>query len=296
MDAVTRPLTKAQVPTETEVKELYEKITSDPDKIEWEVIVFQQPYPSRRKYYIMLMTLVSMLMMFLIAFAAMEFDFIAAISESLTWILFGAAILSSLTIGKITLFPRFRHHYILSRYGLITESHVHSSKIGNAILRKLLAVAAVGSLAAVFIIGPSALAGFAGLGVTWLVLSGANLDKYMLLQRISTYDDIFFLREHDDSDEPRDLFLLFHRFMKFSETEDNEIEFKEYKFFSTQIYCQQGNKDKIISMINGFYPYGQIPSDKKDIFDELYEYVPPQEIKDIVAQTSPHRDDAEQCS
>ncbi|WP_311567222.1 hypothetical protein [Photobacterium arenosum] len=295
MDAVTRPLTKAQVPTETEVKDLYEKINSDPDKIEWEVIAFQQPYPSRRKYYIMLMTLVSMLMMFLIAFAAMEFDFIAAISESLTWILFGVAILSSLTIGKITLFARFRHHYILSRYGLITESHVHSSKTGNAILRKLLAVAAVGSLAAVFIIGPSALAGFAGLGVTWLVLSGANLDKYMLLQRISTYDDIFFLREHDDSDEPRDLFLLFHRFMKFSETEDNEIEFKEYKFFSTQIYCQQGDKDKIISMINGLYPYGQIPSDKKDIFDELYEYVPPQEIKDLVAQTSPHRD-AEQCS
>ncbi|KKC99540.1 hypothetical protein [Photobacterium halotolerans] len=296
MEQVSRPLTKVQEPTEAEVKDLYEKINSDSDKIEWEVIAFQQPHPSRRKYYVMLMTLISVLFSFFILLIAFEFNVIAAITEPFTWPMYGAVIFASLTIGKITLFPRFRHHYILSRYGLITESHVHSSKAGNAILRKLLAVAAVGSLAAVFIIGPSALAGFAGLGVTWLVLSGANLDKYMLLQRISTYDDIFFLREHDDSDEPRDLFLLFHRFMKFSETENNEIEFKEYKFFSTQIYCQQGDKDKIISMINGFYPYGQIPSDKKDIFDELYEYVPPQEIKDIVAQTSPHLDNAEQCS
>ncbi|KKC97922.1 hypothetical protein [Photobacterium halotolerans] len=295
MDAVTRLLTKAQIPTETEVKDLYEKITSDPDKIEWEVIAIQQPYPSRRKYYIMLMTLISNFIIFFVILTAESFDFIKTITNVLTWEMFGWITFLSLTIGKISLFPRFRHHYILSRYGLITESHIHSSKTGNAILRKLLAVAAVGSLAAVFIIGPSALAGFAGLGVTWLVLSGANLDKYMLLQRISTYDDIFFLREHDDSDEPRDLFLLFHRFMKFSETENNEIEFKEYKFFSTQIYCQKGDKDKIIAMINGFYPYGQIPSDKKDIFDELYEYVPPQEIKDIVAQTSPHLDNVEQC-
>ncbi|MBD8514608.1 hypothetical protein IFO68_18150 [Photobacterium sp. CAU 1568] len=295
MDAFIRPDVKASVPTETEVKNLYEKINSDPDKIEWEVIAFQQPYPSRRKYYVALMTIMLNLIIFFLILIGESFDVMKAITDGFTWFMLGGVIFISLTVGKITLFPRFRHHYILSRYGLITESHVHSSKTGNAILRKLLAVAAVGSLAAVFIIGPSALAGFAGLGVTWLVLSGANLDKYMLLQRISTYDDIFFLREHDDSDEPRDLFLLFHRFMKFSETEDNEIEFKEYKFFSTQIYCQQGDKDKIISMINGLYPYGQIPSDKKDIFDELYEYVPPQEIKDLVAQTSPHRD-AEQCS
>ncbi|MCG2838102.1 hypothetical protein L6J37_14790 [Photobacterium sp. WH77] len=295
MDAFIRPDVKASVPTETEVKELYEKINSDPDKIEWEVITSDQAYPSRRKYYIACTTVLFVLLMFMINLFVSSFDVVDTITHPLTWMMSGAAVFANLTIGRITMFPLFRYHYILSRYGLITESHVHSSKIGNAILRKLLAVAAVGSLAAVFIIGPSALVGFAGLGVTWLVLSGANLDKYMLLQRISTYDDIFFLREHDDSDEPRDLFLLFHRFMKFSETEDNEIEFKEYKFFSTQIYCQQGDKDKIISMINGLYPYGQIPSDKKDIFDELYEYVPPQEIKDLVAQTSPHRD-AEQCS
>ncbi|MCG2839269.1 hypothetical protein L6J37_20775 [Photobacterium sp. WH77] len=295
MEQVSRPLTKAKVPTEMEVKDLYEKINSDPDKIEWEVIAFQQPYPSRRKYYVMLMTLISVLFSFLILLIAFEFNVIAAITEPFTWPMYGIVIFASLTLGKITLFPRFRHHYILSRYGLITEDHVHSSKTGNAILRKLLAVAAVGSLAAVFIIGPSALAGFAGLGVTWLVLSGTNLDKYMLSQRISTYDDIFFLREHDDSDEPRDLFLLFHRYTNYKEDENN-IEIEDYDFFSTSIYCQQGDKDKIISMINGFYPYGQIPSDKKDIFDELYEYVPPQEIKDIVAQTSPHLDNAEQCS
>jgi len=170
MDAVTRPLTKAQVPTETEVKDLYEKITSDPDKIEWEVIAFQQPYPSRRKYYVALMTLMLNLIIFFLILIGESFDVMKAITDGFTWFMLGGVIFISLTVGKITLFPRFRHHYILSRYGLITEDHVHSSKTGNAILRQLLAVAAVGSLAAVFIIGPSALAGFAGLGVTWLVL------------------------------------------------------------------------------------------------------------------------------
>ncbi|MEI8593419.1 hypothetical protein [Photobacterium sp. Hal280] len=245
MEQVSRPLTKAQVPTETEVKDLYEKITSDPDKVEWEVIAFQQPYPSRRKYYVALMTLMLNLIMFFLILIGESFDVMKAITDGFTWFMLGGVIFISLTVGKITLFPRFRHHYILSRYGLITESHVHSSKIGNAILRKLLAVAAVGSLAAVFIIGPSAIAGFAGLGVTWLVLSGTNLDKYMLSQRISTYDDIFFLREHDDSDEPRDLFLLFHRYTNYKEDENNNIELEDYDFFLHQYIVNKGTKIKL---------------------------------------------------
>src|SRR5690606_28796949 len=194
-----------------------------------------QAYPSRRKYYIACTTVLFVLLMFMINLFVSSFDVVETITHPLTWMMSGAAVFANLTIGRITLFPRFRHHYILSRYGLITEDHVHSSKTGNAILRKLLAVAAVGSLAAVFIIGPSALAGFAGLGVTWLVLSGTNLDKYMLSQRISTYDDIFFLREHDDSDEPRDLFLLFHRYTNYKEDENDHIEIEDYDFFSTSI-------------------------------------------------------------
>ncbi|KKC97815.1 hypothetical protein [Photobacterium halotolerans] len=296
MDAVTRPLTKAQVPTETEVKDLYEKITSDPDKIEWEVIVFQQPYPSRRKYYIMLMTLISNFIIFFVILTAESFDFIKTITNVFTWEIFGWITFLSLTIGKITLFPRFRHHYILSRYGLITESHVHSSKTGNAILRKLLAVAAVGSLAAVFIIGPSALVGFAGLGVTWLVLSGTNLDKYMLSQRVSKHEDIFFLREHNDYDEPRDYFLIHHRYCSFNETEEREIEFIEYDFFATSIFCEKGKKKFIIDKLNDYHPYGNIPSEKIDLFSGAVRFFPPEDVIELEAKTSPHRDDAEKCS
>ena len=295
MDAVTRPLTKAQVPRETEVKHLYEKINSDPDKIEWEVIAFQQPYPSRRKYYIMLMTLISNFIIFFVILTAESFDFIKTITNVLTWEMFGWITFLSLTIGKITLFPRFRHHYILSRYGLITEDHVHSSKTGNAILRKLLAVAAVGSLAAVFIIGPSALVGFAGLGVTWLVLSGTNLDKYLLSQCISTHDEIFFLREHDDHDESRDYFLIYHRGYIFEESEESVIKLEQYNVTSTDIYCLQGDKQRIMNKFNDFFPYGKIPSDKKDLFKGAARYLPPQEIMDLETQTSPYRD-AEQCS
>ncbi|KKC99542.1 hypothetical protein [Photobacterium halotolerans] len=296
MDAVSRPLMKVQAPTETEVRELYDRIKFDPDRIEWETITSHQPYPSRRKYYIMLMTSGMMLMAFLIAFIAVEFNFIAAITEPLTWSMLGAAIFVSLTIGKITLFPRFRHHYTLSRYGLITEDHVHSSKIGNAILRKLLAVAAVGSLAAVFIIGPSALAGFAGLGVTWLVLSGTNLDKYMLSQRVSKHEDIFFLREHNDYDEPRDYFLIHHRYCSFNETEEREIEFIEYDFFATSIFCEKGKKKFIIDKLNDYHPYGNIPSEKIDLFSGAVRFFPPEDVIELEAKTSPHRDDAEKCS
>ncbi|MDO6581566.1 hypothetical protein Q4491_09430 [Photobacterium sp. 2_MG-2023] len=179
------------MPTEEEVQELYNKIKSDPDKIEWEVITSDQAYPSRRKYYIACTTVLFVLLMFMINLFVSSFDVVETITHPLTWMMSGAAVFANLTIGRITMFPLFRYHYILSRYGLITEDHVHSSKTGNVILRQLLAVAAVaavGSLAAVFIIGPSALAGFAGLGVTWLVLSGTNLDKYMLSQQgESTY-------------------------------------------------------------------------------------------------------------
>jgi len=296
MDAVSRPLTKVQVPTETEVKDLYEKIKSDPDKIEWEVIAFQQPYPSRRKYYIMLMTLISNFIIFFVILTAESFDFIKTITNVFTWEIFGWITFLSLTIGKITLFPRFRHHYILSRYGLITEDHVHSSKTGNAILRKLLAVAAVGSLAAVFIIGPSALAGFAGLGVTWLVLNGTNLDKYMLSQRVSKHEDIFFLREHNDYDEPRDYFLIHHRYCSFNETEEREIEFIEYDFFATSIFCEKGKKKFIIDKLNDYHPYGNIPSEKIDLFSGAVRFFPPEDVIELEAKTSPHRDDAEQCS
>ncbi|MEL6115714.1 hypothetical protein P0Y67_10900 [Photobacterium sp. SP02] len=296
MEQVSRPLTKAQVPTETEVKELYEEINSDPEKIEWEVIAFQQPYPSRRKYYVVLMTLILSLIMFFLILIGESFDVMKAITDGFTWFMLGGVIFISLTVGKITLFPRFRHHYILSRYGLITEDHVHSSKTGNAILRKLLAVAAVGSLAAVFIIGPSALVGFAGLGVTWLVLSGTNLDKYLLSQCISTYDEIFFLREHDDHDESRDYFLIYHRGYIFEEPEESVIELEQYKVTSTDIYCLQGDKQRIMNKFNDFFPYGKIPSDKKDLFKGAARYLPPQEIMDLETQTSPYRDDVERCN
>ncbi|WP_237582829.1 hypothetical protein, partial [Photobacterium halotolerans] len=218
------------------------------------------------------------------------------ITNVFTWEMFGWITFLSLTIGKITLFPRFRHHYILSRYGLITEDHVHSSKTGNAILRKLLAVAAVGSLAAVFIIGPSALVGFAGLGVTWLVLSGTNLDKYLLSQCISTYDEIFFLREHDDHDESRDYFLIYHRGYIFEESEESVIKLEQYDVTSTDIYCLQGDKQRIMNKFNDFFPYGKIPSDKKDLFKGAARYLPPQEIMDLETQTSPYRDDLERCN
>ncbi|UIP30527.1 hypothetical protein [Photobacterium sp. TLY01] len=260
------------------------------------MIAFQQPYPSRRKYYIMLMTIISNFIIFFVILTAESFDFIKTITNVFTWEIFGWITFLSLTIGKITLFPRFRHHYILSRYGLITESHVHSSKTGNAILRQLLAVAAVGSLAAVFIIGPSALVGFAGLGVTWLVLSGTNLDKYMLSQRVSKHEDIFFLREHNDYDEPRDYFLIYHRGYIFEESEESVIKLEQYNVTSTDIYCLQADKQRIMNKFNDFFPYGKIPSDKKDLFKGAARYLPPQEIMDIETQTSPYRDDVERCN
>ncbi|MDO6707248.1 hypothetical protein [Photobacterium sp. 1_MG-2023] len=114
---------------------------------------------------------------------------------------------------------------------MISEDHVYASKIGNKILKIMLITTAIFMIPAVFIIGASALVGFGGLGVTWLLLSQTNLDKYLLSQRISHIHDIFFLREHDDSDEPRDWFVLFHRYSSFQEVDEDEIELKNINFF-----------------------------------------------------------------
>ncbi|QUJ69894.1 hypothetical protein KDD30_17125 (plasmid) [Photobacterium sp. GJ3] len=179
---------------------------------------------------------------------------------------------------------------------MISEDHVYASKIGNKILKIMLITTAILMIPAVFIIGSSALVGFGGLGVTWLVLSQTNLDKYLLSQRISTHNDIFFLREHDDHDEPRDYFLIYHRSYIYKECEDGSIVLDKYKFTSTDIFCHPGRKGDLMNKFQELFPYGTIPYDKKDLFKGAVRFLPPQEIMDLEAQTSPYGDEMEKIS
>ncbi|WP_205576944.1 hypothetical protein [Photobacterium salinisoli] len=283
-----RPLNKSSIPTDEEIYSRFEKIRNDPDKIEWEVLAYPWPYVSRRKKTLQKNAFYCAAPMFAFIFFASGFDLIETVTEPWTWILVGFGMFMGYYYSGLTVFNYYRHHYILSKHGLVTEEHAYSPPKATKVAKKMVGVLAVLTIISVVMIGPVALVGAGGLGITWLVLANVNFEKFGLMQRVSFHEDTFFIREHDDYDEPRDYFYLFHRFRSFEE-HDGEISFEKPCFLSTDIFCEKGMKDEIIKTINAYHPYGEIKKDKANLFDGKT-ILPPDDIWDLEIATSPYND------
>ncbi|WP_120513283.1 hypothetical protein [Photobacterium salinisoli] len=279
-------LLKSEIPSEEETHSLFEKIKRDPEKIEWEVLAYHWPYASRRQRTLQKNAFYCAVVPFLLLFATSSFDIVKTITEPWVWgiVIFLGAF--GYYFSGLTVFNYHRHHYMLSKHGLITEQHSYSPKSATNVAKKMVGVLAVLTVLTVIMIGPVALVGAGGLGITWLMLANVNFEKYGLMQRVCKHDDIFFLREHDDSDEKRDYFRLYHRYYSINFYEDKIIKLNTFAYMHTDVYCEAGKKSDIIEFFNQHHPWREIISDKMNLFDDDISFVAPREIRELVSRTS----------
>ncbi|KDM93295.1 hypothetical protein [Photobacterium galatheae] len=263
-----------------DVNSLYCKIKNDPERIEWDQLVYH--FPNKSKRWLTLTKFVAFFTLLSSGFTMIYYggDLSKTFSETMTWVLMFIGAIVSLFIGSMSIYHHNRQHCILSQYGLITKEHVYSPDLANKVGKKILAALAILTVLTIFIVGPTALIGAGGLGVTWLVLSLVDFEKFGLTQRISSIEDILFVRVHDDSDEPRDNFRLYHSFYSFHEHDHGEIETDEQICFYTDIFCQAGTRDEVIDKIETFHGH-EISKDTKNLFDSK-NYDEPQEISELM--------------
>ncbi|WP_120513284.1 hypothetical protein [Photobacterium salinisoli] len=274
LDERERLLLKSEIPSDEETHSRYEKIRNDPDKIEWEILAYYWPYASRRKKTLQKNAFYCAAPMFAFIFFASGFDLIETVAEPWTWILVGFGMFVGYYYSGLTVFNYHRHHYMLSKHGLITEEHAYSPPKATKIAQKMVGVLAVLTVISVVMIGPVALVGAGGLGITWLVLANVNFEKYGLMRQVGSLDEVALIRIHDDSDESRDYFRLFMKTWDIEGESDEDRRFSHYGIFRVDVFCNHGDKNKIIDFINSNSKNRNINIEMVDLFSQESRRIP----------------------